>query len=213
MDYFRVRNFEKYQPKRKTKHAPWVCLYVNWTNAWAVGQLHDSYKAHWIGLICVAHTTNNQIPYDAVWIKKRCGFSSPVKIELFEKLGLIEKLDAKTKKHANEKVYENIIEYKRIKEKEYDSKLIELFDKDWEELPRKEGNRKKAMDCWMTTVGFNLSKAHPKFKKQLQDFKKSVEGREKKYIKTGEVFMRNWESLVFDTSPNIKPSKTGGAIL
>ena len=71
MDYFRVRNFEKYQPKRKTKHAPWVCLYVNWINDWAIGQLHDSHKAHWIGLICVAHTTNNQIPYDAVWIKKR----------------------------------------------------------------------------------------------------------------------------------------------
>jgi len=96
MKYFKVKNFEKYQPKRNGKHAPWIRLYHTWSMDWAVGQLHDSHKAHWIGLICAAHTTDNQIPYDNKWLKKQCGFNSPVKIELFESLGLIEILETES---------------------------------------------------------------------------------------------------------------------
>ena len=59
----------------------------------AVGQLHDSHKAHYIGLLSIAHTENNRIPFDNKWIKKRGLFNSPVKLELFVKLGLIEILD------------------------------------------------------------------------------------------------------------------------
>ena len=55
-----------------------------------------SYKAHWVGLLSIAHTENNRIPYDPVWIKRRCIFNSPVKLDVFIELGLIEILDNKS---------------------------------------------------------------------------------------------------------------------
>tara|TARA_R110001592_G_C12834451_1_gene720279 strand:+ start:52 stop:687 length:636 start_codon:yes stop_codon:yes gene_type:complete len=93
LKYFRVKNFEKLQPKRQGKTAPWIRLYHTWNMDSAVGQLHDSHKAHYIGLLSIAHTENNRIPFDNKWIKKRGLFNSPVKLELFVKLGLIEILD------------------------------------------------------------------------------------------------------------------------
>jgi hypothetical protein len=51
--------------------------------------------AHWIGIISVAHTESNRIPYDPVWIKRRCIFNLPLKLDVFIKLGLIEILDNK----------------------------------------------------------------------------------------------------------------------
>jgi hypothetical protein len=94
--YFRVKNFEKLQPKRNGKNAPWIRLYANWMMDSAVSQLGDTAKAHWIGIISVAHTESNRIPYDPVWIKRRCIFNSPVKLDVFIKLGLIEILDNKS---------------------------------------------------------------------------------------------------------------------
>lgn len=88
-----MKNFEKLQPKRQGKTAPWIRLYHTWNLDSAVGQLHDSHKAHYIGLLSIAHTENNRIPFDNKWIKKRGLFNSPVKLELFVKLGLIEILD------------------------------------------------------------------------------------------------------------------------
>ena len=91
-----MKNFEKLQPKRQGKTAPWIRLYHTWNLDSAVGQLHDSHKAHYIGLLSIAHTENNRIPFDNKWIKKRGLFNSPVKLELFVKLGLIEILDNKS---------------------------------------------------------------------------------------------------------------------
>jgi hypothetical protein len=56
----------------------------------AVSQLGETPKSHWIGLLSIAHTEDNQIPYDPVWIKIRCIFNSPVKLNVFIELGLIE---------------------------------------------------------------------------------------------------------------------------
>jgi hypothetical protein len=62
----------------------------------AVSQLVDTTKAHWIGLLSIPYTEDNLIPYDPVWIKRRCIFNSPVKLDVFIKLGLIEILDNKS---------------------------------------------------------------------------------------------------------------------
>jgi hypothetical protein len=53
-----------------------------------VSQLGDTAKAHWIGLLSIAHTEENQITYDQVWIKRRCIFNSPVKSDIFEEVAL-----------------------------------------------------------------------------------------------------------------------------
>ena len=107
MRHFRICNFEKYQPLRKGKTAPWIRLYASWNNDWAIGQLVDSHKAHFTGLLLIAHATNNHIPADSRWLKTQMQASSNVKIEVFEKLGLIEFLDnkkiSKEKKQSSDK--------------------------------------------------------------------------------------------------------------
>ena len=107
MRHFRICNFEKYQPLRKGKTAPWIRLYASWNNDYAIGQLVDSHKAHFTGLLLIAHATNNHIPADSRWLKTQMQASSNVKIEVFEKLGLIEFLDnkkiSKEKKQSSDK--------------------------------------------------------------------------------------------------------------
>ena len=107
MRHFRICNFEKYQPLRKGKTAPWIRLYASWNDDWAIGQLCDSHKGHFIGLLIVAHRTSNEIPSDTRWLKKQIQAKSNVEIEVFEKLGLIEFLDdkkiSKEKKNASDK--------------------------------------------------------------------------------------------------------------
>ena len=93
MRYFRVKNFDKDQPMRQLKSAPWIRLYASWNNDWAIGQLVDSHKAHFIGLLLIAHATDNKIPWDSGWIKRQIQAKSNVKLDVFEKLGLIEILD------------------------------------------------------------------------------------------------------------------------
>ena len=113
MKYFKIKNFEKYQPKRKGKTAPWIRLYAHWNNDWAIGQLSDSHKAHFTGLLLVAHATNNQIPWDTRWLKTQIQARSNVKIEVFEKLGLIEVLDNMDETQEEIKVPEGRGEEKR----------------------------------------------------------------------------------------------------
>ena len=62
----------------------------------AVSQLEDKAKTHCIGLLSIAHTEDNHIRYDSVWIKRRCIFNSSVKLDVFIELGLIEILDNKS---------------------------------------------------------------------------------------------------------------------
>lgn len=115
--WFRVKNFEKYQPKRNGKHAPWIRLYHTWNLDPAIGQLHDSQKAHYLGIVCIAHSTDNQIPWDSKWIKRRGCFSSNVNLDIFEKLGLIEILCNNGEKDSEPEMQG---ERKRKKEKKKD---------------------------------------------------------------------------------------------
>ena len=105
--FFRVKNFEKYQPNRKERTAPWIRLYSSWNNDWAIGQLVDSHKAHFTGILLLAHGTNNQIPWDSKWIKTQIQAKSNVKIEVFERLGLIELVETKQESQESKNVPES----------------------------------------------------------------------------------------------------------
>ena len=112
--FFRVKNFTKHQPKRNGKNAPWIRLYHGWNLDAKFGGLHDSAKAHWIGILSMCHTEDNRVPYSNKWVNKRGLFSSPVKLEVFEELGLIEILDDNVSLEA---VPETTGERKKEKEK------------------------------------------------------------------------------------------------
>lgn len=113
MRYFRVKNFDKDQPMRQLKSAPWIRLYANWNNDWAIGQLVDSHKAHFIGLLLIAHATDNKVPWDSRWIKKQIQAKSNVKLDVFEKLVLIEILDNNDEKIKKQNDLEKRGEEKR----------------------------------------------------------------------------------------------------
>ena len=204
MRYFEIKNFTKYQPRRNGKNAPWIRLYHGWNQDSAIGQLHDSHKAHYIGLLSIAHTENNRIPYDAKWIKMRGCFGSPVKLEVFMELGLIAFLDDKASLPS--KTFPSG-EKERKKEKKKEKNIQEAvceieasFDEDWGAYPRKDGVKNKALSCYKKTVGNNLSVNRPIFREKMAAYIKSVD--DPGYLKHGETFFRNWQDLEIS---NIKP--------
>ena len=206
MKFFKVKNFDKYQPKRNGKNAPWIRLYHGWNLDSAVGQLHDSHKAHWIGLLSIAHTENNRVPFNNKWIKKRGLFGSPVKLELFVELGLIEILgDKMFSDNEEKKPIEKEIKKEKEKEKnikEGECEIENSFDEDWMAYPRKDGSRNKALSCYKKTVGNNLKLNRPLFLKKMKAYVDSVD--DLGYLKHGETFFRNWQDLEIS---NIKPMK------
>ena len=135
MRYFRVKNFDTYQPMRHGKYAPWIRLYASWNNDWAIGQLVDSHKAHFIGLLLIAHATDNKIPWDSGWIKKQIQAKSNVKLDVFEKLGLIEILDNNDEKIKKQNDLEKRGEEKKKdienkntqNEKHYDNQMLNFY--------------------------------------------------------------------------------------
>lgn len=210
--FFRVKNFEKYQPKRNGKNAPWIRLYHGWNLDAKVGDLHDSHKAHWIGILSMCHTEDNRVPYSNTWVKKRGLFNSPVKLELFMELGLIEILDDKVlpvsvpespgerkKEKEKEKYIHN--ESEEVPEKDshpYD--IRDAFEEDWGAYPRKAGSKEKAFKCYWKTVGNNLEINRPLFQGKMKEYVDSVD--DQGYLKHGETFFRNWKDLVVC---NIRP--------
>ncbi len=206
MKFFKVKNFDKYQPKRNGKNAPWIRLYHGWNLDSAVGQLHDSHKAHWIGLLSIAHTENNRVPFNNKWIKKRGLFGSPVKLELFVELGLIEILGDKMFPDNEEK---KPIKKEKEKEKEKEKNIQEgeceiekAYEEDWRAYPRKDGVKSKALSCYRKTVGNNLSVNRPLFRKKMAEYVDSVD--DPGYLMYGDKFFRVWKDLEIS---NIKPMK------
>jgi hypothetical protein len=206
LKFFEIKNFTKYQPRRNGKNAPWIRLYHGWNQDSAIGQLHDSHKAHYIGLLSIAHTENNRIPYDAKWIKMRGCFSSPVKLEVFMELGLIAFLDDKASLDTETSASG---EKERKKEKKKEKNIQEAgceieasFEEDWEAYPRKDGVKIKALSCYKKTVGNNLPVNRPLFKKKMAAYVESVD--DPGFLKHGETFFRNWQDLEVS---NIKPMK------
>jgi hypothetical protein len=102
-------------------------LYASWNNDWAIGQLADSHKAHFTGLLLIAHATNNQIPWDSKWIKSQIQARSNVKIEVFEKLGLIELVETKKESSKKNTPPENRIEENSGEGKLRDKTLIDHY--------------------------------------------------------------------------------------
>ena len=213
MKFFEIKNFAKYQPRRNGKNAPWIRLYHGWNQDSAIGQLHDSHKAHYIGLLSIAHTENNRIPYDAKWIKMRGCFGSPVKLEVFIKLGLIAFLDDKAELDC-ETFASGEKERKKEKKKKRNIQetgcVIEAsFEEDWSAYPRKDGIKSKALSCYKKTVGNNLEVNRPLFQSKMKSYVGSVE--DPKYLKHGETFFRNWEDLAVSNPLPFKQKETSGS--
>jgi len=70
--------------------------------------------------------------------------------------------------------------------------IIDNFETDWNQYPRKAGNKKKAQSCYLKSV--NSPTKRKTFLAKMETYVASVN--DPTYLQHGEKFFRNWESLV-----------------
>jgi len=90
--------------------------------------------------------------------------------------------------------------------------IKEAFNQDWETLPRRDSDKHQALIEYMGTVGGDLKHNRPLFQAKVAEYSRSVKGRENRYIKTGLVFIEQWQGLEIDEPTNNgqpKPNPSG----
>ena len=70
MEYFTITNLEKYQHYSDRPNI-WIKWYQKSLSDYKFGQLRDSERWLFVGIIMIAVETNNNIPKDAKWLYKR----------------------------------------------------------------------------------------------------------------------------------------------
>lgn len=70
--------------------------------------------------------------------------------------------------------------------------LEKNFNEDWGKYPRKEGNKRKAKECYVKSVGDN-EEQRKRFLEKMEKYIASVD--DPQFLKHGETFFRNWEDL------------------
>ena len=90
MEFFRIKNYEKYQANKSDRNAlPWIMLHKKLINDWAYGELSVGERLMYIHMLLVADSVHNKFPMDTKWLHRKLQVKAPLKIEKFEKLGLI----------------------------------------------------------------------------------------------------------------------------
>lgn len=87
-DYFRVRNFERFQ-HYKDRNPPWIRLYGALWRDRAFFRLADAAKAHLIGLFSLAARLDNRIPDDPQWLAHELCASEEIDLAGLEAAGFL----------------------------------------------------------------------------------------------------------------------------
>lgn len=82
MQYFRVKNYEKFQHYSK-RNPPWIRLYVDLLNAddIAYTNLSDAHKLHLIHIWLLASRHQNRIPLDEKWLQRRLNVTEKINLK------------------------------------------------------------------------------------------------------------------------------------
>jgi len=100
MNYLRVINLEKFQ-HYKHRNPPWIKLHNSIMDNYHFACLQDASKLHLILIWLLASRTNNTIPDDSEWIRRRIGVSSKVDVESLVSHGFIERYSDASKMLAS----------------------------------------------------------------------------------------------------------------
>lgn len=204
MRFFRIKNYEKYQGQAGANQKPWIKLHKKIQNDWAYGQLHDSHKAAFIHLLLNADSVGNQFPYDARSLRLQLSLSSPVKIEVFERLGFIEEIVPDLSLRVDKDKIKIRVDKDKIKEKPgvCVKTLKSNFEEDWAEYPKKKGaNKIKSFDCYKRTVGIEK---RAEFNSKTQDYIDSFDDGDLEYCKNADTWFRNWEGIEVSKDEKLK---------
>ena len=87
--YFSVSNWNEFQ-HYKDRNPPWIKLHNQLLDNYEFENLTDSTKGHLLCIWMLASRTNNKLPYDQLWIKRKIGANSTIDLKSLENSGFIE---------------------------------------------------------------------------------------------------------------------------
>lgn len=90
--YFSISNWKEFQ-HYKDRNPPWIKLHNQLLDNYEFEQLTDATKGHLLCIWMLASRTNNKLPLDQSWIKRKIGANSPVDLKTLESSGFIELQD------------------------------------------------------------------------------------------------------------------------
>ena len=89
MQYIRLTNWEELQ-HYKDRTPPWIKLHNSILENYQFECLHDASKAHLFAIMLLASRTNNQIPADPEWIKRKICANTDIDLKALVDSGFIE---------------------------------------------------------------------------------------------------------------------------
>ena len=87
--YFSVSNWGEFQ-HYKDRNPPWIKLHNQLLDNYEFENLTDATKGHLLCIWMLASRTNNKLPYDHSWIKRKIGANSTIDLKSLECSGFIE---------------------------------------------------------------------------------------------------------------------------
>lgn len=88
-NYFKVKNWDNFQ-HYKDRNPPWIKLHNHLLDNYEFECLPDASKAHLLCIWMLASRTQNKMPMDSKWIKRKIGASEDVDLQILVKYGFIE---------------------------------------------------------------------------------------------------------------------------
>lgn len=99
MEYFRIKNWEKYQHRDATRNKgmPWIKFYTSALSDYKMRQLSPCQFGLWSRLVLLVGEIGNYVPLDQRYLRTSLApvnFRKPLDLGFMFELGLIEKIDA-----------------------------------------------------------------------------------------------------------------------
>ena len=88
-EYFSVKSWDSFQ-HYKDRNPPWIKLHNHLLDNYEFECLPDASKAHLLCIWMLASRTQNKMPMDPQWIKRKIGASSSVDLNVLVEYGFIE---------------------------------------------------------------------------------------------------------------------------
>jgi hypothetical protein len=89
LQYFSVKNFDKYQHYKKGNPA-WIKLYFAVLWDYEFSRLTDAQKLQVLLIWLLASKSNNRLPWDAAWIQREIKSEAAVDLDALKEHGFIE---------------------------------------------------------------------------------------------------------------------------